>query len=45
MKFATLCYVRKDGRTLMIHRVKQEGDMPLYSSLRTFLSPLEFSML
>ena len=27
MKFATLCYVRGDGKTLMIHRVKKENDM------------------
>lgn len=27
MKLATLCYVRKDGKTLMIHRVKKAGDM------------------
>lgn len=27
MKLATLCYVRKGGRTLMIHRVKKENDM------------------
>ena len=27
MKLATLCYVRQDGRTLMIHRVKKQGDM------------------
>jgi 8-oxo-dGTP diphosphatase len=27
MKLATLCYLRKDGRTLMIHRVKKVGDI------------------
>ncbi|MCB9361813.1 8-oxo-dGTP diphosphatase [Candidatus Woesearchaeota archaeon] len=27
MKLATLCYVRKDQKTLMIHRNKKEGDM------------------
>jgi len=27
MKFATLCYVRRGGQTLMIHRVKKENDM------------------
>jgi 8-oxo-dGTP diphosphatase len=27
MIFATLCYIRKNDRTLMIHRVKREGDM------------------
>ncbi|MCD6461471.1 MAG: 8-oxo-dGTP diphosphatase [Thermoplasmata archaeon] len=27
MKLATLCYVRKGGRTLMIHRVKKENDI------------------
>ena len=27
MKFATLCYVRSDGYTLMIHRTKKMGDM------------------
>jgi 8-oxo-dGTP diphosphatase len=27
MKLATLCYLRKDGRTLMIHRVKKAGDI------------------
>jgi 8-oxo-dGTP diphosphatase len=26
MKLATLCYVRKNGKTLMIHRVKKEND-------------------
>ena len=26
MKLATLCYVRKNGETLMIHRVKKEND-------------------
>jgi len=26
MKLATLCYVKKDGKTLMIHRVKKERD-------------------
>lgn len=27
MKFATLCYVRSQGRTLMIHRIKKQNDM------------------
>ena len=27
MKLATLCYIRKDSHTLMIHRVKKENDM------------------
>lgn len=27
MKVATLCYVRRPGQTLMIHRVKKENDM------------------
>lgn len=27
MKLATLCYVRGDGQTLMIHRVKKANDM------------------
>jgi len=31
MKLATLCYVRdglgKDGRTLMLHRIKKPNDM------------------
>ena len=27
MKLATLCYVRRDGQTLMIHRVKKDNDM------------------
>jgi 8-oxo-dGTP diphosphatase len=27
MKLATLCYVRQNGQTLMIHRVKKAGDM------------------
>ena len=27
MKLATLCYIRKDGHTLMIHRIKKENDM------------------
>jgi 8-oxo-dGTP diphosphatase len=27
MKLATLCYLRKNGRTLMIHRIKKENDM------------------
>ncbi len=26
MKLATLCYVKKEGKTLMIHRVKKERD-------------------
>lgn len=27
MKLATLCYLKKDGRTLMLHRVKKENDI------------------
>lgn len=27
MKFATLCYVRSNGQTLMIHRIKKPNDM------------------
>lgn len=27
MKLATLCYIRKDGHTLMLHRIKKAGDM------------------
>ena len=27
MKLATLCYVRKDHHTLMVHRIKKSGDM------------------
>ena len=27
MKLATLCYVRKDGDTLMVHRIKKLNDM------------------
>lgn len=27
MKLATLCYLRKGGRTLMLHRVKKERDV------------------
>ncbi len=27
MKLATLCYLKKDGHTLMIHRVKKENDI------------------
>jgi 8-oxo-dGTP diphosphatase len=27
MKLATLCYVRQDGQTLMLHRVKKTNDM------------------
>ncbi len=29
MKLATLCYVQKDGRTLMVHRIKRANDMHL----------------
>ena len=29
MKLATLCYVRQDGRTLMIHRIKNSNDIHL----------------
>ncbi|MFC1622296.1 NUDIX domain-containing protein [Patescibacteria group bacterium] len=27
MVLATLCYIRKNGKTLMLHRVKKENDM------------------
>lgn len=27
MKLATLCYIRQDGKTLMVHRVKKANDM------------------
>ena len=27
MKLATLCYLKRDGKTLMIHRVKKTNDM------------------
>ena len=27
MKLATLCYIRKDHHTLMVHRIKKENDM------------------
>lgn len=27
MKLATLCYIKQNGRTLMIHRVKKENDI------------------
>lgn len=27
MKLATLCYIRKNGKTLMLHRVKKANDM------------------
>jgi 8-oxo-dGTP diphosphatase len=27
MKLATLCYVRRDGKTLMMHRIKKPNDM------------------
>ncbi|PWH13562.1 MAG: DNA mismatch repair protein MutT [Anaerolineae bacterium] len=27
MKLATLCYVKRDGKTLMIHRMKRAGDI------------------
>ncbi|KMT21105.1 NUDIX hydrolase [Clostridium cylindrosporum] len=26
MKLATLCYIKKDGKTLMLHRIKKEKD-------------------
>jgi 8-oxo-dGTP diphosphatase len=29
MKVATLCYVRRAGQTLMIHRIKKQNDMHL----------------
>ena len=29
MKLATLCYVRRDRQTLMIHRIKKANDMHL----------------
>ncbi len=27
MKLATLCYLRQDGKTLMVHRVKKQNDI------------------
>jgi 8-oxo-dGTP diphosphatase len=27
MKLATLCYIKRDGKTLMMHRIKRAGDM------------------
>ncbi len=27
MKIGTLCYVKKDGKTLMLHRIKKEDDI------------------
>ena len=27
MKLTTLCYIEKDGRTLMLHRVKKKNDI------------------
>ena len=27
MKLATLCYLKRDGKTLMLHRVKKENDV------------------
>jgi 8-oxo-dGTP diphosphatase len=27
MKLATLCYIRHDGKTLMVHRIKKENDI------------------
>ena len=27
MKLATLCYIKRDNRTLMLHRIKKENDM------------------
>ena len=27
MKLATLCYIKKDGKTLMLHRTKKENDI------------------
>src|SRR5262245_32011978 len=27
MKLATLCYLRANGQTLMLHRIKKQGDM------------------
>ena len=27
MKFATLCYVRRSGQTLMVHRIRKANDM------------------
>jgi 8-oxo-dGTP diphosphatase len=27
MKIGTLCYLRKNGKTLMLHRIKKENDM------------------
>ena len=27
MKLATLCYLRRNGRTLMLHRIKKQDDI------------------
>ncbi len=27
MKLATLCYIRHNGKTLMLHRTKKENDL------------------
>jgi len=27
MKLATLCYIRRGGKTLMVHRIKKPNDM------------------
>lgn len=27
MKLATLCYIQKDGKTLMLHRIKKDNDI------------------
>jgi len=29
MKLATLCYIRRQGKTLMVHRIKKENDIHL----------------
>jgi 8-oxo-dGTP diphosphatase len=43
MKLATLCYVRRAGQTLMIHRIKKENDMHLgkWNGLGGKLEPSE----
>ena len=34
-QLATLCYVRKDDHTLMLHRIKKENDILLLESSDT----------
>ena len=44
MKLATLCYLKMDGKTLMIHRIKKENDMHQgkWNGLGGKLNPGEF---